>query len=167
MSASARTVSHEPYNGKTLGDYLHREHGAVPLQDRQRGSHFRWAFPDGSTVPMVAPNQPVTNLIARLIARKLGMAYPDLRKAMGVPTVNRKRGQYKPPPAPASRVGKSTVLRVIAEMREELDHLEGELRGGDRDPAVYQRAFTALVGALDEVTNYRRTNDLIARQGDG
>lgn len=163
MSFSRRNVSAEPFTGADLAAFL-RDKGAEPVN--QRGTHIKWRFPNGQTVPMVPESAQATNLVARAIAKACGMTYPELRSALKRPIPVRNKGRFEPSKPPEKRIGKRTVLRAIDDLRYELDEIEQEIRQGDRDASVYERAHTAVVAAIAEAANFRVTNNLIRSIGD-
>jgi hypothetical protein len=147
----------EPFDGRTLRKWLEDNYGAV--RDRQNGSHVRMKLPDGRTLPATEDGAPVSNLVSRKVVKTLGLDYVTFRRQIGHPVPVRNKGRYKP--QPKRHAGKKDVIRAIAELRRELNHIEDEVATGDRDPYVYEQALAALVAAKAEASSFRTTDRVI------
>ena len=159
MSGYKRTHT-VPFNGRELSDYLVKKHGAVHI--RTTGSHFHFRLPNGREVGSVKATQLVTARHARQVAEILGMSYRDLRADIGHPIIETGAIKHKPVKKVEKRaVTKPQVLRLIANIRADLDDAQRSL-AGDRDPSVYERVFNALQPAATCAT---RARDAITKRG--
>lgn len=147
-----RDLGMEPYNGRTLRRYLEDKHGAT--FDRQNGSHVHLRLPDGQRVGVLAPSDRITSSLAREIARKLSLTYPDYRAEIGYPIQQRRKGRNITTDR-ANPVGRNDVIRLLTEIRHELDIIESDISSGDRDPSIYRRAHESLVAGKAEITSFR------------
>lgn len=147
MTAAA---GREPYTPADLFRFLQSEIG-VTNRRRQAGSHSILELGDGRLVPF--NDQMITSRLARLVAGRLGMTYPEFREKIGHPvTAGSGKVRKGPAKAPAmARVGRSDALRLIAEVRGALDDVETAVRRGQRDAVFYQRVCGSLVAAKNEV----------------
>jgi len=143
----------EAFTGPELSGYIAREHGGVVAA--QRGSHITYRLPDGREVGSLLSGY-VPSVMARVVAKKLGMTYPELRAALGHPVLKRGRPRRQrveptsPPP-----ITKADVIGALDDLQAEVGDLNA-IKFGQRDPAFYRKAYETLIAARRELERMPR-----------
>lgn len=150
----------EPFNGLVLMKYFQRHHGAEFLR-QSASSHSRWRLrPDcpcgkhgPDNITLVPPSDPVFKRHMIDLSRKIGMSYPEFRAALGYPIPVHKGKVYKP--VARQQIGRGAVLTAAHNLRSALADIESEIKQGDRDPSVYEKAWETIVEAQLALEKWR------------
>jgi len=137
----------EPYDAKTLANFLHRI-GALPRPGRG-GSNTTFVLPGGTEVRCPNPGGKVTTQVARHVAESTGRTYAELREQVGHPVIAKGKPKRHVAPTAAPQCTKREVLDRLHNLHHLLTEVEAAVRPGVRDSAFYARTLE-LLGAADQ-----------------